>query len=77
MSGTYKVEYSHHGTLILEAKSSFCAAYRAAELWGVGVRGVLKHAEIKKVAAGAGTPNGKEQNKPMDSIQKNGGDVND
>ena len=75
MPGTYKVEYSHHGTLILEAKSSLGAAYRAAELWGVGVRGVLKHAEIKKVAAGAGTPNGKKQNTSTDSIQKNGGIV--
>lgn len=75
MYGTYKVEYAHHGTLIIEAKSSFDAAYRAAELWDIGVRGVLKHAEIKKVAAGAGTPNGKEKNKSMDSIQKNGGDV--
>ena len=59
MEKTYKITHWNCGELIIFAPNALYAAYRAAQMWGVKAGSVIKRAQIKEIAAGAGTPNGK------------------
>lgn len=75
MEKTYKITYGNCGELIIFAPNAYYAAYKAAQMWGVKTGSVIKRAQIKEIAAGAGIPNGKTKKNPNKNIQENGGKV--
>lgn len=75
MEKTYKITHWNCGEFIIFAPNAFYAAHRAAQMWGVKAGSVIKRAQIKEIAAGAGTPNGKIKKYPNRNIQENGGKV--